>query len=38
MLFWMMGSLADATPGKVAALLPYALAGAAVLLAAARRG
>ena len=23
MLFWMMGSLADATPGKVAALLPY---------------
>jgi iron complex transport system permease protein len=37
MLFWMMGSLADATPGKVAALAPYALAGAAVLLAAAGR-
>jgi len=37
MLFWMMGSLADATPGKVAALAPYALGGAAVLLAAAGR-
>jgi iron complex transport system permease protein len=37
MLFWMMGSLADATPRKVAALLPYALAGAAVLVAAAAR-
>ena len=37
MLFWMMGSLADATPGKVATLTPYALAGAAVLLAAAGR-
>ena len=37
MLFWMMGSLADATPGKVATLAPYALAGAAVLLAAAGR-
>jgi iron complex transport system permease protein len=31
MLFWMMGSLADATPGRDAVLLPYALAGAAVL-------
>jgi len=37
MLFWMMGSLADATPGKVAALAPYALAGVAVLGAAAAR-
>ena len=37
MLFWMMGSLADATPGKVAALTPYALAGLAVLAAAAAR-
>jgi len=37
MLFWMMGSLADATPRKVAALFPYALAGAAVLVAAAAR-
>ena len=27
MLFWMMGSLADATPGKVAALAPYAAGG-----------
>jgi ABC-type Fe3+-siderophore transport system permease subunit len=33
MLFWMMGSLADATPGKVASLCPYAATGAAVLLA-----
>ena len=37
MLFWMMGSLADATPGKVAALAPYAFAGAAVLTAMAAR-
>ncbi len=37
MLFWMMGSLADATPGKVAALAPYAACGAAVLIAAAAR-
>ncbi len=37
MLFWMMGSLADATPRKVAALCPYALAGAAVLFGAAAR-
>jgi iron complex transport system permease protein len=37
MLFWMMGSLADATPGRVAALLPYALAGGAALLAFAGR-
>jgi iron complex transport system permease protein len=32
MLFWMMGSLADASPGRLLALLPYAGAGAAVLL------
>jgi iron complex transport system permease protein len=37
MLFWMMGSLADATPGKVAALAPYVLAGALVLGAMASR-
>lgn len=37
MLFWMMGSLADATPGKVLALAPYAVAGFAVLLAFAAR-
>ncbi len=37
MLFWMMGSLADATPGKIAALSPYALGGAAVLIGAASR-
>ena len=37
MLFWMMGSLADATPGKVAALAPYAVVGAVVLVAAAAR-
>lgn len=37
MLFWMMGSLADATPGKVLALAPYAAAGFAVLLAYAAR-
>jgi cobalamin transport system permease protein len=33
MLFWMMGSLADATPGRVIALAPYAAAALAVLLA-----
>jgi iron complex transport system permease protein len=32
MLFWMMGSLADATPGRIAALVPYAAAGGIVLL------
>ena len=37
MLFWMMGSLADATPGKVLALAPYAASGLAVLLAFAAR-
>jgi iron complex transport system permease protein len=37
MLFWMMGSLADATPAKVATLFPYAAAGAAVLIAASAR-
>jgi ABC-type Fe3+-siderophore transport system permease subunit len=31
MLFWMMGSLADASFGRVGALLPYAAVGAAVL-------
>jgi iron complex transport system permease protein len=37
MLFWMMGSLSDATPGKAAALLPYgAAAGAAILFSASR--
>jgi iron complex transport system permease protein len=37
MLFWMMGSLADASPGKVLALAPYVVAGAAVLGAMASR-
>ena len=37
MLFWMMGSLADASFGKVVALLPWAAAGAAVLLVYAAR-
>ena len=37
MLFWMMGDLAGATPGKVAALCPYALAGGAVLIGSASR-
>jgi len=37
MLFWMMGSLADATPGRVAVLLPYSVAGGAALLAFAGR-
>jgi len=37
MLFWMMGSLADATPGRLAILLPYAVAGGAALLAFAGR-
>lgn len=37
MLFWMMGSLADASFERVAALLPYALAGAAALLVYASR-
>ena len=37
MLFWMMGSLADATPGKPLALLPYAAIGAAALLASSSR-
>jgi iron complex transport system permease protein len=37
MLFWMMGSLADATPGKLAALFPYVLVGSAVLIASAAR-
>ncbi len=37
MLFWMMGSLSDATAGKSAALLPYAAAAGAVLLLSASR-
>jgi iron complex transport system permease protein len=37
MLFWMMGSLADATPGRVLALAPYAAAAFAVLAAYAAR-
>ena len=37
MLFWMMGSLSDATAGKAAALLPYAAAAGAVLLLSASR-
>lgn len=37
MLFWMMGSLADASFGKAAALFPYLLLGAAPLLLAAAR-
>jgi iron complex transport system permease protein len=37
MLFWMMGSLSDATAGKVGVLAPYAAAGLLVLLAAAAR-
>ena len=37
MLFWMMGSLADASPSKPLALIPYAAVGAAALLASASR-
>lgn len=37
MLFWMMGSLADATPGRVLALAPYVVAALAVLVAFAAR-
>jgi iron complex transport system permease protein len=37
MLFWMMGSLTSASPGRVAALLPYVVLGAAALLASATR-
>lgn len=37
MLFWMMGSLADASTGKPLALLPYAVTGGAVLIACASR-
>ena len=37
MLFWMMGSLSDATAGKAAVLLPYAAAAGAVLLLSASR-
>ena len=37
MLFWMMGSLADASFGRVLALLPYAALGGAALLGSAAR-
>jgi len=37
MLFWMMGSLADATPLRIAALCPYVVVGFAVLAASASR-
>jgi ABC-type Fe3+-siderophore transport system permease subunit len=37
MLFWMMGSLSQASPAHVAALLPYGLVGGAVLLLSASR-
>jgi iron complex transport system permease protein len=37
MIFWMMGSLADATPGRALALLPYAAVAGAVLLLSASR-
>ncbi len=37
MLFWMMGSLSDASFSRVAALLPYAAGGGAVLLLSASR-
>ena len=37
MLFWMMGSLADASPRKPLALIPYAAVGAIALLASASR-
>jgi iron complex transport system permease protein len=37
MLFWMMGSLADATWGRALALAPYAAAGFGVLIAFAAR-
>src|SRR5262249_37083662 len=37
MLFWMMGSLASASAGRIAAMVPYAAAGAAALIASAGR-
>jgi iron complex transport system permease protein len=37
MLFWMMGSLSDASPGKTLSLLPYAIAGSTALLWSASR-
>ena len=37
MIFWMMGSLADATPGRALVLLPYAAVAGAVLLLSASR-
>lgn len=37
MLFWMMGSLSDASPGKTLSLLPYAIAGGTALLLSASR-
>lgn len=37
MLFWMMGSLADASPSRTLALLPYAAVGASAILLSASR-
>ena len=37
MLFWMMGSLADASPGRLLALLPYAAVGTVSLFLSASR-
>ncbi len=37
MLFWMMGSLAEASPARTLSLLPYAAAGTAALLLSASR-
>lgn len=37
MLFWMMGSLASASGSRIASLLPYAVVGAAALLASSSR-
>lgn len=37
MIFWMMGSLADATPGRALALLPYAAGAGTVLVLSASR-
>lgn len=37
MLFWMMGSLSDASPGKILSLLPYAIVGGTALLLSASR-
>ena len=37
MLFWMMGSLAQASPARIVGLLPYALVGGSVLILSASR-